>query len=57
MRGRSLRRGAETMTPLLAVLDGTLTWAQHEVRCPKDQEREQLMQMLEATRQRLLRRG
>jgi hypothetical protein len=45
------------MAPLLAVLDGTLAWVQREARCPKEQQREQLMQTLQAARQELLRRG
>jgi hypothetical protein len=44
------------MAPLLAVLDGTLAWAQREARCPKQQQRDQLMQTLQAARQELLRR-
>jgi hypothetical protein len=57
MEGRPLRPDAETMAPLLAVLDGTLAWVQREARCPKEQQREQLMQTLLAARQELLRRG
>jgi hypothetical protein len=56
MDGRPLRANAETMAPLLAVLDGTLAWVQREARCPKQQQRDQLMQTLQAARQELLRR-
>jgi hypothetical protein len=57
MEARPLRPSAETMAPLLAVLDDTLAWVQREARCPKEQQREQLMQTLLAARQELLRRG
>ncbi|HTU89744.1 MAG TPA: CehA/McbA family metallohydrolase [Gemmataceae bacterium] len=57
MEGRPLRPDAATMAPLLAVLDGTLAWVQREARCPKEQQREQLMQTLQAARQELLRLG
>lgn len=53
---RPLRPDADTLAPLLAVLDGTLAWVQREARCPKEQQREQLMQTLHAARQELLRR-
>jgi hypothetical protein len=55
--GRPLRPSADTMAPLWAVLDRTLAWVQREARCPKEQQREQLMQTLQAARQELERRG
>jgi len=55
--GRPLRPDTETMAPLLAVLDATLAWVQREARCPKEQQREQLVQTLQAAQQELLRRG
>ncbi len=57
MEGPPLRPNTETMAPLLAVLDATLAWVQREARCPKEQQREQLMQTLQAARQELLQRG
>jgi hypothetical protein len=57
IEGRPLRPDAETMAPLLTVLDATLAWVQREARCPKEQQREQLMQTLQAAQQELLRRG
>ncbi len=55
--GRPLRPDAETIAPLLSVLDDTLAWVQREARCPKEQQREQLMQTLQAARQELIQRG
>ncbi len=52
-----LRPDADTMAPLLDVLDGTLAWVEREARCPKEQQRRQLMQTLQAARQELRRRG
>lgn len=57
MEDRQLRPDADTMAPLLAVLDGTLAWVQREARCPREKQRQQLMQTLQAARQELLRRG
>jgi hypothetical protein len=57
MEGRPLYPDAETMAPLLAVLDSTLAWVEREARCPNEKHREQLMQTLQAARQELLRRG
>jgi hypothetical protein len=55
--GRPLHPDADTMAPLLAILDRTLAWVQREARCPKEQQREHLMQIVLAARQELLRRG
>jgi hypothetical protein len=52
-----LRPDADTMAPLLDVLDGTLAWVEREARCPKEQQRRQLMQTLQAARQELLSRA
>jgi hypothetical protein len=57
VEGRPLRPDVDTMAPLLAILDQTLAWVQREARCPKEQQREHLMQTLLAARQELLRRG
>ncbi len=53
MEGRPLSPDAETMAPLLAVLDATLAWVEREARCPKEQQREQLMQTLQAARKKV----
>jgi len=57
MEGRPMRPSADMMAPLLAVLERTLAWVQHEARCPKQSQRDHLMQILQAARQELLRRG
>jgi hypothetical protein len=53
MEGRPLRPNAETMAPLLAVLDCTLAWVQREARCSKENQREQLIQTLQAARKKV----
>jgi hypothetical protein len=57
LEGRPVQPDADTMAPLLAVLDRTLAWVQTEARCPKEQQREQLMQTVQDARQELLSRG
>jgi hypothetical protein len=57
LEGQPMRPEPNTMAPLLAVLDRTLAWVQVEARCPKEQQREQLMQTLQAARENLLSRG
>lgn len=57
MEDRPLRPDADTMVPLLAVLDGTLAWVEREARCPKEQQHRQLMQTLQVARQELLSRA
>ena len=57
MEGRPMRPSADTIAPLLAVLDRTLAWVRREARCAADKQREQLAEILEAGRQELLRRG
>jgi hypothetical protein len=57
VEGRPLHPGSDTTAPLLAVLDWTRAWVQHEARCPSEKQREHLMQVLLAARQELLRLG
>lgn len=57
MEGKPIRPDADTMAPLLAVLDGTLAWVQHEARCSKEQHRQQLMQTLQAALRRMKHEG
>jgi hypothetical protein len=54
--GQPSRPSAETIAPLLAVLDRTLDWLRGEARCPTEHHREQLAETLRAARQELLRR-
>ena len=54
---RPMRPHAETMAPLLAVLDAALTWVDTESRCANDRQREQLKETLRTARQELSRRG
>jgi hypothetical protein len=54
---RPLSPSADTMAPLLAVLDRTLNWVQSEARCGSERQREQLKETLQAARQELSRRG
>jgi hypothetical protein len=56
-KDRPLCPDADTMAPLLAVLDRTLAWVRQEARCPKEQQRDQLMQTLSAARQELWQRS
>ncbi|HEY7326114.1 MAG TPA: CehA/McbA family metallohydrolase [Gemmataceae bacterium] len=57
VEGSPVRPDRDTMTPLLAVLDSSLSWVEREARCPTEKHREQLLQTLQAARQELLRRG
>jgi hypothetical protein len=56
VEGRPLRPNADTIAPLLAVLDAMLAWAQRDARCGSEHQREQLMEIFQAARQELLRR-
>lgn len=47
----------QVVAQLIGVLEHTLAWVQREAHCPKEQQREQLIQTLQAARQELLRRG
>jgi hypothetical protein len=47
---------ADTVAPLLAVLDRTLTWVAEQARCENDRQRQHLAEVLQAGRQELLRR-
>ncbi len=57
MEGRPMRPSAETIAPLLAVLDQTLAWVRREARCRAEQQREHLAENVEAARRQLTRRG
>jgi hypothetical protein len=54
LEGRPLRLEADTMAPLLAVLEGTLAWVRTEARCPQEAQREQLMQTLRSAKHVLI---
>src|SRR5262249_4906415 len=57
MEGRPMRPNADTIAPLLGVLDQTLSWVRREARCAIEQQREHLAGTVEAGRRELLRRG
>jgi hypothetical protein len=57
IEGRPERPDADTMAPLLAILDRTLAWVQSEARCANEHQREQLRETLQAARQELVQRG
>ncbi|HEY7154473.1 MAG TPA: CehA/McbA family metallohydrolase [Gemmataceae bacterium] len=54
VEGRPPRPNADTIAPLLAVLDAMLAWAQRDARCGNEHQREQLMEIYQAARQELL---
>jgi hypothetical protein len=54
--GRPLRPAAETVAPLVAVLDRTLGWVANEARCENERQREHLAGSLGEARRELLRR-
>jgi hypothetical protein len=52
--GRQPRPSAETVAPLLAVLDATLAWVHRDARCANEHQREQLAETLQTARRRLM---
>ena len=54
--GRPVRPAAETVAPLLAVLERTSGWVAREARCENERQREHLAGVLEEARRELLRR-
>jgi hypothetical protein len=57
MEGRPIRPNADTLAPLLAVLEQTLAWVRREARCASEQQRQHLAETLEEARRELLGRG
>jgi hypothetical protein len=53
---RPLVASADTLAPLLAVLDGTLAWLRDAARCDTEHHREQLAETLQSARLELSRR-
>jgi hypothetical protein len=54
VEGQPLRPNADTIAPLLSVLDLMLAWTQRDARCANEHQREQLMEIFQTARQELL---
>jgi hypothetical protein len=57
VEGAPLRPDADTLEPLLAVLDRTRAWVENSARCESERQRQHLIEVLQAAQRELVRRG